>query len=377
MKFIRYFTVGIGFLLFLVLYFPTTGLAENGDTYEVGNDLLNVRSEPAAGSEIIGTLREGDQIVAFQEKFGWIQTYYGGEVVWIAKHHLIPVSSSGQNSNATAEAEVTSEMITVTAESVNIRSGPGKNYSRIGSTVAGDTYNVIETAGDWHNVSLSNGSTGWVATWLTNSGEAASEPTNTSSNNDSNETAQQKTSSNGSLEGYTIVLDPGHGGNDPGAIGLNNVYEKDLTMSTTEKVEQQLLDAGADVTLTRTGDSFISLDERAHISNQTNTDAFISLHYDAFPIMSVNGVSTYFQSNGADYTLAQELHTSLASATQLQDRGVMEGNYRVLRHNNAPSVVMELGFITNQRDLATVQTADYQNQVAQAIKAGLNNYFNN
>ncbi|UJL46189.1 N-acetylmuramoyl-L-alanine amidase [Virgibacillus sp. NKC19-16] len=370
MKFIRYFTVGMAFLLFLFLFIPTSQ-AENGDTYEVSNT-VNVRNAPAAGAEIIGMLSKGDTIVAFQEQHGWVQTYYAGEEAWVAKHHLFPIVSSVD----TVASENASEKITVTANNVHIRTGPSTNHTIIGRAAYGDTYNTLDTAGDWHKVSLANGSTGWIAAWLTDSTTSSEETVAAPTSSESNDTAAENENSSGSLEGYTIVLDPGHGGKDPGAIGLNGIYEKDLAISTTDKVETHLLDAGANVTVTRTGDYFIPLDERTQISHGNNADAFISLHYDAFPILSVNGVTTYFHSNGTDRHLAEEIQASLASKVNLQDRGVLQGDYRVLRNNNAPSVITELGFITNQSDLATVQTADYQNNVAQAITNGLKNYFN-
>lgn len=372
MRFIRYFTVGMAFLLFLFLFIPTTSQAENGDTYEVSNT-VNVRSAPDIGAQIIGKLSKGDTIVAFDEQHGWVLTYYGGDVAWVAQHHLIPINNSAES--IAAASETVSETITVTTNNVHVRSGPGTNHTIIDSTGYGDTYNSVETAGDWHKISLANGSTGWIAGWLTD--DATSVETITApTSSESNETVVEAKNSSGSLEGYTIVLDPGHGGKDPGAIGLNGVYEKDLSMSTTDKVETQLLDAGANVTMTRTDDDFIPLDRRTLISHETQADAFISLHYDAFPILSVNGVTTYFHSNGTDRNLAEEIQASLASTVNLQDRGILQGDYRVLRNNNAPSVVTELGFLTNQSDLTTIQTADYQDKVAQAISNGLKNYFN-
>ncbi|MBY7144914.1 N-acetylmuramoyl-L-alanine amidase [Virgibacillus sp. NKC19-3] len=368
MRLIRYFTVGMAFLLFLYLFLPTTSQAESGDTYEVSTTVLNVRSAPADGAEIVDVLTKGDTIVAFQERYGWVQTYYGGNEAWVAKHHLIPANSSVESE--TSASENTADTITVIANNVQVRSGPGTNHSVIASASSGDTYNTIETAGDWHKVSLANGATGWIAAWLT---DAATSSNESEAAVPANHESAEKSS--GSLEGYTIVLDPGHGGKDPGTIGLNNIYEKDLAMSTAETVEAQLADAGANVTMTRTDDNFIPLEKRAQISNESQADAFISLHYDSFPIQSVNGVTTYFHSNGADRHFAEEIQASLASTVNLQGRGAMQANYSVLRNNNAPSVVTELGFLTNQSDLATVQTADYQNNVAQAIENGLKNYF--
>ena len=371
MKYLRQLFIGIGFLLLGSLLVPSLTHANEGQSYEVYSSVLNVRGEPASDGEIIGVLSKGNKVMAFQEKYGWVQTYYGGHVAWVAKHHLIPVSNTSQSSSANTQSVTTTDSITVTANSVRLRSGPGTDYNVIGSSSAGDTYNIVETNGDWHQIKFSNGSTGWIAAWLTNTSstsEQSSEPINTS-NNTNNNTPQSD-----SLEGYTIVLDPGHGGKDPGAIALNGIYEKDLVSDTAVRVADELRNAGATVIVTRNGDYFVSLDNRASISNSYQTDAFVSLHYDSFPTIGVNGVTTYF-GNGSDRGLAQNIQSSLASTVSLDNRGIMQRDFSVLRGTTAPSVLIELGFISNPNDLAIVQTAAYQNQVATAITDGLVDYF--
>lgn len=368
--------IGFSFLLFPLLFIPNATHAENGTTYEVSSALLNVRSEPANDAQIIGQLTTGNQIVVFNEKYGWVQTYYAGQEAWVAKHHLALVDGEIQSSqsNSSPNSEDTSKAITITANSVNIRSGPGTNHSIIGSTSSGDTYNTVDSAGDWYKVSLASGDTGWIAGWLTNTGTKL--PASNSSNQDSdNANTSNQESTNQSLNGYNIVLDPGHGGKDPGSIGFGGIFEKDVISSTANAVAQELRNAGANVVITRTGDYFVSLNERIRISEAYNTHAFVSLHYNAFPIISVNGVSTYY-ANETSRRLAQEVQSSLASTVSLHNRGVMQANYRVIHRNSSPAILMELGFITNPGDLAVIQTSDYQNKVAQAITNGLKSYFN-
>ncbi|RDW22377.1 N-acetylmuramoyl-L-alanine amidase [Oceanobacillus arenosus] len=374
MRFLRNFSFSIGFLLFLLLLIPTTGHAQEGQTYEVSSAVLNVRSEPSNNAEILGLLSKGNNVMVFQEKYGWVQTYYGGQVGWIAKHHLIPTTNNQPaNDNVATTTTQTLESVTITANGVNIRTGPDTSYSSIGSTYAGDTYHLVATEGDWHQVSLANGSKGWVASWLTDKATTTGNTTQSTPVHTVDDDSTVNTG--GSLAGYNIVIDPGHGGNDPGAIGLGGVYEKDLVSSTSDIVVQQLRDAGADVIVTRLGDYYISLDERAQISNSYNTDAFISLHYNAFPILGVQGVSTYYSSD-TDHQLAQSVHSSLVSNVNLNNRGIIQEHYKVLRSTYAPSILMELGFITNPYDLSMIQTSDYQYKVAQAITNGLINYFN-
>lgn len=372
MKSWHQFTIGISFLLFLFLFIPATTHAESGQAYEVSSASLNVRSEPAPNAQIIGQLTAGDKVVAFKEEYGWVQTYLAGQEAWIAKHHLISVDSERQKSHHT-DATNASEKITITTNGVHVRSGPGTNHSIIGSVSSGNTYNVVESAGDWYKVSFSDGTAGWVAGWLTSSGNKSSASKSNHSKLSDNAPTKQL-SANKSLAGYNVVLDPGHGGKDPGSIGLYGVKEKDLISSTANIIAQALRNAGANVILTRSSDYFISLDERVHISESYDTDAFVSLHYNAFPIVSVNGVSTYY-ANGNSQRLAQVVQSSLMSSVNLHNRGVMQANYHVIHDNSAPSILMELGFITNPNDLAIIQTGDYQSKVAHAITNGLKNYF--
>jgi N-acetylmuramoyl-L-alanine amidase len=315
---------GVLLLLFLAMssFHPVTSLAESGDVYEVGDIKLNVRAEPSNQADVIGQLEKGDRVMIFEERYGWAKTYYDGEEAWVAAHYVTPANDSGQVSEQ--------QSLTVTATGVHIRSGPGTNHTIIGFTTSGNTYSLIESAGDWHKVLLEDESTGWIAGWLTNSGvtneTSGEENTNSSDDAADTETTESETAgvstTNQSLAGYNIVIDPGHGGQDPGAVA-GDLYEKDLITQTADNVAQQLRDEGATVILTRSGDYYISLDDRVRISQDYNTHAFVSLHYDAFPMISINGVSTYFNSS-ADRELADAMQPSLSSGLPLHNRGVMQ-----------------------------------------------------
>jgi len=381
---IRRFIILIGFLLFLFSFIPSS-YAADGQTYEVGTTPLNVRSAPASNGEIIGFLSKGDQIATFGEKHGWIQTYYAGQEAWVASQFLFPVQDgTPQEQQSQNNVDQSSqEAIQVHTNGVHIRSGAGTNYAVISTAQVGNTYDLIETSGDWYHIKLDDGSTGWIASWLTDSptASAADSTENTSEEaspiiKEKEQPQPKKQNLNGSLEGLTIVLDPGHGGKDPGSIGLDGVQEKELIMTISEKVAQQLRAAGADVVFTRTGDYFISLEQRVGISHDHNADAFISLHYNAFPVITVQGINTYFYSNGANHELASEIQSALAKNIAMQNRGTSQADFHVLRENNNLAALIELGFITNPDDLLTIQTADYQNGVANGITDGLINYFN-
>lgn len=371
MKGLRILLIGISVLLLSVIISPPVN-AQEGTTYGVGTSSLNVRSAPSNDATIVGSLNPGDQVVVFQENYGWAQTYFDGKEAWVASQYLYPMGATQQSESVT---KPNSDTVTVNSAGVHVRSGPGTNYPIIGFTTTGDTYAHLETKNDWHKVMLPDGSTGWIAAWLTDSytQETSTAQAPAKEKRPKMELFAEK---DGSLAGYTIVLDPGHGGNDPGAIGFNGVVEKNLTLSTAETVASHLRDAGATVEVTRTNDQYVSLDERVQFSSSYQTDAFISLHYNAYPFMAVNGIGTYYYTNGQDLVLAKSIQHSIKQSVGLHDRGTHYGNYHVLRENSDLAVLIELGFITNPNDLFTIQTSEYQNNVAQAITSGLEDYFN-
>lgn len=371
----------VGFLVLLTLSLPQITQANNEQVYEVQSNLLNIRTEPSLDSEVIGWLNEGDTVNGFKEKYGWVQTYYGGDEVWVAKHHLrsVHTSNEGQASgeqstqNTDAGTNTIKDAITVTADGVYIRQGPSTAHAVVSTASSGKQFSLIQTEGDWHQIQLENGNSGYIASWLTDQPAHSTETAEKTETKTKGATTEAD-SSDGDLSGYTIVVDPGHGGHDPGAIGLGDVYEKDLVTSTASTVADQLSQAGAQVIETRTGDYFVPLDERAQISNSHDADAFISLHYDSYPVLTMQGMSAHYYGDSG-YQLASSLQQSIGASTNLHNRGVLYGDYRVLRDTEAPAALLELGFITNSHDLSVAQTEDFKTTVAQAITDGLISYF--
>ncbi|RLL42789.1 N-acetylmuramoyl-L-alanine amidase [Oceanobacillus piezotolerans] len=357
------------FIILFIFFIPMIGHADEAELYEVHAPVLNVREKPAADSEVIGVLTKGNQLQGFQEKYGWVQTYYGGSEAWVAKHHLISLTQDTSETNYSAHSV---NQVIIQEASMHIRSGPGTEYRVVASAFNGDSFDIIDRNGDWLQVSLGNGNSGWIASWLTDIATSEKKPSNDSSLTSLSDTSVNR---NGALSGYTIVVDPGHGGNDSGAIGIGGVYEKNIVTSTANRVVQSLQNAGANVILTRYGDYYVSLEERVRISNSNYTDAFISIHYNAFPYYSVQGINTYYYGS-AGRLLAQNVHASVNSSVPLNNRGIQQADYHVIQNTYAPAILMELGFITNPYDLSIVQTTGYQQNVANAITTGLINFFN-
>ncbi|HEY9719656.1 MAG TPA: N-acetylmuramoyl-L-alanine amidase, partial [Trichormus sp.] len=168
----------------------------------------------------------------------------------------------------------------------------------------------------------------------------------------------------------TIVLDAGHGGSDPGAQ-RGDVQEKDLTLGITEKLKQLLEASGAHVIMTRSDDTFVSLEDRVKTTNQLMPDLFLSVHINALESVSdIHGIETYYQTDQSR-SLADAVHQSLVAALSAPDRSVRKARFYVINHTPVPAVLAEVGFISNKDERSKLASTDYQQQVAQALAQGV------
>ncbi|MGY3724478.1 N-acetylmuramoyl-L-alanine amidase [Granulicatella balaenopterae] len=225
---------------------------------------------------------------------------------------------------------------------------------------AGTQLDYEDRDGDYYKITLTSGQVGYIPYWLviTNFAPIESDATIPTS-----------------LAEATIVLDPGHGGVDPGAVvDFSPVHEADLTLPTAQAVKAALEQKGAQVILTREDDSSVGLVERAEISNKNNADIFLSLHYDSTVVDTVSGTTVYYYSAN-DQSLAETVARYLKAKLPLPNNGAYFENYAVTRENNQPALLIELGYLNNHSDNAVVNSKDYQELVADAIVAALEEYF--
>lgn len=178
----------------------------------------------------------------------------------------------------------------------------------------------------------------------------------------------------GSLSGRIIVLDPGHGGSDTGALraGIN---EKDLTLDIAKKVAAILTNKGARVEMTRWNDATVSLQERVEFSNTKNTAIYVSIHINSSVRPEVHGIETHYYTDPG-FEVAKVLHKSIMSKVSGTDRGLFKSRFYVINHTEAPSVLLELGFISNDNERNALLTEDRQQKSAEAIAEGIMNYLN-
>jgi N-acetylmuramoyl-L-alanine amidase len=172
-----------------------------------------------------------------------------------------------------------------------------------------------------------------------------------------------------------IALDPGHGGPDPGAIGIGGVQEKQIVLDISLKVARQLESQGIQVVLTRSDDRDLDLAPRVAIAEQARARIFVSIHANAISMSQpgVNGLETYYYNNG--FQLARTIHNAILSRISIRDRGVRQARFYVLRKTSMPAVLVETGFVTGREDGPNLARPTFRTRMAEAIAAGILQYF--
>jgi len=193
-----------------------------------------------------------------------------------------------------------------------------------------------------------------------------------------------------SVAGKLIVIDPGHGGEDPGALGSTGVHEKDIVLAVAKKLASILRQAGAEVVLTRESDRELSdpniqnlyaaklqdLSRRVAIANDRKADLLVSIHVNSFPDKREDGAQTFSQPGSLEgkklaEAIQQELNRFLANP----GRQAKQVDYFICRMAKMPSVIVEIGFISNPREERLMLDPSYQSKTAWAIYAGIVRYF--
>lgn len=329
-------------------------------SFEIAVSALNVRSKPDLSSKIQQTVNQGQVFPVVSMAGNWVEIQLAEDKNgWVYAFH-------GQLSDQTAEtvANDTKESVTILTDGTNLRTEATTGSEVASRADAGDSLPVIDKQGEWYQVSLPDGQAAFVAEWVVSSEDTVVEKEQT-------DVPDRK---KGTLNGITIVLDPGHGGNDGGTVGVRKTEEKELTLKTAEILSHHLNAAGAEVVMTRQSDTYVDLRKRVAGSHQAGADAFISIHYDSVDDSSVSGFTSYYQ-HDFQKELAEYLNSGLGDKLTLHDRGVQHGNYLVLRENKQPSVLVELGFLSNFNEERVLTTNQFREQAALGLYTGIINYF--
>ena len=175
------------------------------------------------------------------------------------------------------------------------------------------------------------------------------------------------------LRGHAVVLDPGHGGKDPGAIGPTGLMEKHVTLDVALRLRRLLVEDGIRVIMTRETDVFIELTDRPRIGRERGGTAFVSIHANANAQTTVNGSETYYLSP-VSLSLAQMIQDEITRALGLPSRGIKTANFLVLRENAVPTVLVEVAFISHPQEEARLREDAFRERIAAAVARGITRF---
>lgn len=407
----------------------------SSQTGKITADSLNVRNDPSLQSDIIGKLNSGETVAVLSQDGSWTEISFSGSTGWISSQYIAVQSSQ---SEGRPKQSVSGKTGTVTATTLTVRNKGSLNGKQIGSVAKGQTFPILEEADNWVKIEYQPGTYGWAASWfiditaekdssssqqnidgssaiILHNGSNIRKKGNTQSsviyrankgdsfeiislNNDwygirlpngekgfvagwivtveGSAPAVTKPGAEKHLNNKTIVLDPGHGGRDNGTTGARGSREKDITIRTAQLLAEKLRAAGANVIMTRSGDTYLPLPSRVGISHHHNADAFISIHYDSTPDRTARGATTYYY-HPFQKEMAANIHSNVTAMTNLRDRGYRVGDYHVIRENKRNAVLIELGYLSNPAEEALIASAQYQQSAAAGIYQGLARYFKN
>ncbi len=257
-----------------------------------------------------------------------------------------------------------SNSIKLKNDQLNLFEKPNPKYKYLGKTKKNERFKILKKSNNWLKIKSYNQNTkGWITSW--------------------NLKNDKKEKENGKIADATIVLDPGHGGKDTGTLALQNTkkrkyFEKTYTLEIAKTVKKFLEKMGARVILTRDKDRSLYLAKRTHISKKNRANIFISFHFNHYAIDNgASGVQTFYYHKkiGNSYKLAKIIDKNFNNLP-LKNRGTTFGNFYVIRETVQPSILLEMGYMNNKRDLKIIREKKYQKKIATDISQTLKKWFN-
>jgi len=347
---------------------PSNPTTTNKVYATVAASSLNLRTSP--NGSVITTMPSGAKVEIISTSNGWNQVKYGNYTGWASISYLKLVINGDTSTPTptTPPPTTTIKYAYVSASALNLRTSP--NGSIITTIPNGAKVQVLSTSGSWTNVKYGT-NTGWVSSdYLSDNDDSPSNSTN----------------------GKIVLLDPGHGGADAGAVN-GSYYEKNLTYTLASKTKQYLENMGYKVYLSRTSSGSClpvytltpDLQCRVDKAKTYDADAFVSIHINA-AVPGAIGTESYYNANSSydgsmnkqpsnSKLLAQTVHSYFQPAMGSTNRGVHDSSLYVLRKNTVPATLIEIGFISDYRDLNKMINATYQNNISNGIARGINAYF--
>ena len=178
---------------------------------------------------------------------------------------------------------------------------------------------------------------------------------------------------------FFVLIDPGHGGLDPGAIGIGGLRESDVVLEVSKIVKKFLSEKGVKVRLTRNKELDLDLPPRVSFANKTDADIFVSIHANASrgKRRDINGLETFFYRGWKGRLLAKRIQKQILKVSPgSPDRGVKQGRFYVIKNTKMPAVLVEIGFLTGRLDARRLEKPVHRKRIAFAIAKGIIEYLN-
>ena len=374
----------------------------------VAVDGLNIRSTATTtnATNILGKVNTGKVLPVYEDQGFWLKVAYNGQFGFVAKQYTKteeelkqeeekpveqtpteqpkddqPVEQPVEQPETPTEEQPSVEPTTpaeteqpveqpnvevpavetatigiATVNSLNIREQNSASSKSLAKINRGAVVNVLSTKGYWVEVNY-EGIIGYV----------------------DKRYLRLKNTTGSAVKDRIIIIDPGHGGKDPGAVS-GQAVEKSIVFKVTQLVKQKLEADGAKVLLTRTGDTYPTLDERPKFATDHYGEMFISLHANAASSSSAKGTETYFSitsndNEKEDLVLATNINNQIVKNADMNNRGVKREDYKVIKGLTIPAVLVELGFITNAEDRTKLLSDQYVEIFAKSIYNGIVEYY--
>ena len=329
-------------------------------TFRVVVGGLNVREEPHLKAKKKTVVYAEETYPILSKKGNWLQIKLDdGSPGWVYNFH-------GETS---VQSESQRGYVTTLSNGTNLRTEPSTSAAVVTRVDAGEQFTVIGEKDGWYQIQVNDSTTAYIASWVV----SRAGQQQTTSKQQTKE--RKKATVPGTLKGIHVHIDAGHGGHDRGTTGIRGTREKDITLLTAESLATKLREAGAQVTMTRNSDKYVSLRQRVALRKEMNADAFISLHYDANTDSTIKGFTTYYY-KADQKAFTEALNTGLAQHVPIRNRGTQVGDFLVLRENDRDASLIELGFLTNATEEQIVTTRKFRDQATYGIYTGLLNFFN-
>ncbi len=186
------------------------------------------------------------------------------------------------------------------------------------------------------------------------------------------------------VSGKVVILDPGHGGWDPGKAGINGEDEKDINLKIAEEIKDHLEQGGAVVYMTRTGDDALGKTKNEDMKNRISSarngeaDIFISIHQNSFPAANVKGAQVFYhKASEGGKKLAESIQGHLISFADNENKRIAKENdsYYILKKTDIAAVIIECGFLSNPDEEKRLNSEDYRRKIAWAVYMGIWDYF--